>query len=254
MDSSELQQFVSSIGDAILARLENGSFRPPVTCRLSKRQAAALIDHTILRPDATPADVRKVCREALQYQFASVCVNGVFVPLVAAELAGSNVKVCSVVGFPLGAMPAKAKMAETELAIRAGATEIDMVLPVGLLKAGGLEAVKADIAALADVCSRGGAILKVILETCLLNDYEKATACVLSKMAGAHFVKTSTGFSKGGATKEDVALMRRVVGAEMGVKASGGIRTLDDLLAMVDAGASRIGASASVQIVESIAC
>lgn len=254
MDSSELQQFVSSIGDAILARLENGAARPPVACRLSKQQAAALIDHTILRPDATPADVRKVCREALRYRFASVCVNGVFVPLVAAELAGSPVKVCSVVGFPLGAMPTKAKMAETELSIRAGAAEIDMVLPVGLLKAGELEAVKGDIAALAEVCARNGAILKVILETCLLNDYEKAVACVLSRMAGAHFVKTSTGFSKGGATKEDVALMRRVVGPEMGVKASGGIRTLEDLVAMVDAGASRIGASAGVQIVESIAC
>lgn len=253
MESAELQQLVTSIGDAILARLNGGDAPRSQASRLTRAQAAALIDHTILRPDATPADVRKVCREAVQYRFASVCVNAGHVPLVASELAGSGVKVCSVVGFPLGAMPTSAKMAETELAIRSGANEIDMVIPVGLLKAGEYEAVKNDIAGIAQVCAQGGALLKVILETCLLSDYEKAVACVLSRMAGAQFVKTSTGFSKGGATKEDVALMRRVVGHDMGVKASGGIRTLDDLLAMVDAGASRIGASAGVQIVDSIA-
>ncbi len=214
---------------------------------------AALIDHTILKPEATESEVRKVCAEARQYGFASVCVNPHWVPLVAAELAGTPVKVCTVVGFPLGATSTAAKVCETELAIRAGAQEVDMVMNVGALKGGDVRTVENDIRAVASNCHRGGGILKVIIETALLSDDEKAIACALAKLAGADFVKTSTGFSKHGATAADIALMRKVVGAGMGVKASGGIRTLEDLEAMTEAGASRIGASASVKIVEAAA-
>lgn len=214
---------------------------------------AALIDHTILKPEATRADVIKVCREARQYQFASVCVNPYWVPLVKAELSGSPVKVCTVVGFPLGATSTEAKVAETAAALRAGAQEIDMVINVGALRSGDHEAAKADIAQVVKVTHEARAIVKVILETALLDDNQKAVACTLSKLAGADFVKTSTGFSTAGATAHDVALMRSVVGPEMGVKASGGIRTLSDLQTMAAAGATRIGASASVKIVEATA-
>jgi deoxyribose-phosphate aldolase len=214
---------------------------------------AGLIDHTILKPDATRADVLKVCREARQYGFASVCVNPYWVPLVRAELAGSPVKVCTVVGFPLGATSTEAKMAETAAALRAGAQEIDMVMNVGALRSGDHEAVKLDIHPVVKISHEAGAMVKVILETALLNDNEKAVACTLAKLAGADFVKTSTGFSTSGATAHDIALMRSVVGPDMGVKASGGIRTLDDLRRMTAAGASRIGASASVKIVEAAA-
>lgn len=213
-------------------------------------EIASLIDHTILKADATRQDVLKVCAEALEYKFASVCVNPYWVPLVAHQLEGSSVKVCSVVGFPLGATSTESKVYETTSAIRQGAQEIDMVLNVGELRSGDLESVKVDIAAVADACHTHGAILKVILETALLNDAEKITACELSKLAKADFVKTSTGFSTAGATVADVELMRRVVGPEMGVKASGGIRTLEDFQRIVAAGASRVGASASVKIVE----
>ena len=214
---------------------------------------AALIDHTILKADATRADVVKVCREARQYNFASVCVNSFWVPLVRAELAGTPVKVCTVVGFPLGATSTESKAAEAAIAVRDGAQEVDMVINVGALKSGDQDAVKADIAAVAKTAHAGGAILKVILETSLLSDTEKATACVLAKAAGAEFVKTSTGFSTAGATAHDIALMRQSVGPEMGIKASGGIRSLQDLQAMTAAGATRIGASASVKIVEATA-
>jgi len=214
---------------------------------------AALIDHTILRADATRADVVKVCREARQYSFASVCINPFWVPLVRAELAGTPVKVCTVVGFPLGANSTESKATEAAIAVRDGAQEVDMVINVGALKSGDQDAVKADIAAVAKAAHAGGAILKVILETSLLNDTEKAIACVLAKAAGAEFVKTSTGFSTAGATAHDVALMRKAVGPEMGIKASGGIRSLQDLQAMTAAGATRIGASASVKIVEATA-
>ncbi len=214
---------------------------------------AAVIDHTILKPEATRAEIVKLCAEAKQYNFASVCVNPHWVPLVAGELRGTSVKVCTVVGFPLGATSTAAKVCETEVAIRVGAQEIDMVINVGALKGGDLQTVKSDIQAVAEASHKGGAILKVIIETALLTDEEKAIACTLAKLAGADFVKTSTGFSKHGATAGDVALMRKVVGPEMGVKASGGIRTLEDLKAMTAAGASRIGASASVKIVEASA-
>lgn len=214
---------------------------------------ARCIDHTLLKPEATAADIRRVCEEARKYAFASVCVNPYWVPLVAAELAGSPVRVCSVVGFPLGANTTALKVAETEAAIRTGAQEIDMVLNIGELRSGNRDAVRQDIQAVVDAAHRNGAIVKVILETALLDDDQKALACTLAKLAGAEFVKTSTGFGPGGATEHDVALIRKIVGPEMGVKASGGIRTLEDAKKMLAAGATRIGASASVKIVEAAA-
>jgi deoxyribose-phosphate aldolase len=232
-----------------------GASRVSASERLTKidPSIAALIDHTILKPDATRADVLKVCREAREYRFASVCVNPYWVPLVARELAGSGVKVCSVVGFPLGATTTDAKVAETAGALRNGAQEIDMVINVGALRSGDFDAVKNDIRQVVRVAHQAGAIVKVILETALLDDTQKTTASKLAKAAEADFVKTSTGFSSSGATARDVALMRAAVGPEMGVKASGGIRTLQDVQAMTAAGATRIGASASVKIVEATA-
>jgi deoxyribose-phosphate aldolase len=217
------------------------------------RTIARLIDHTILKPEATRAEVSKVCAEARQYEFASVCVNPFWVPLVAGELKGSPVKVCTVVGFPLGATSTEAKAAEAELTIGAGAQEIDMVINVGALLGGEPEVVEADIRKVVAVSHARGAIVKVIIETALLGENPKILACQLSQKAGADFVKTSTGFSRSGATVEDVALMRRTVGASMGVKASGGVRTLEDLKAMVAAGATRVGASSSVRIIEATA-
>lgn len=214
---------------------------------------AKLIDHTLLRPEATRDQILQLCREALQYNFASVCLNGYWAPLAAAELQGSAVKVCTVVGFPLGANSTDSKVAETESVLRAGAQEIDMVQNIGALRGDEYEAVEEEVALVAAVCHRAGAILKVILETALLTDDQKTAACNLAKSAGADFVKTSTGFSSSGATVHDVQLMRRAVGPEMGVKASGGIRTLDDLQKMIAAGATRIGASAGVAIIEAAA-
>src|SRR5580658_4935734 len=216
----------------------------------SASSIASLIDHTLLRPEATHADIVQLCREALENNFASVCVNAYWVPLAASQLVGSEVKVCTVVGFPLGATSTEAKVAETEDALRAGAQEIDMVQNIGALRGGDEQAVEEEVALVAAVCHRAGAILKVILETALLDDDQKTAACLLAKAAGADFVKTSTGFGPSGATVHDVELMRRVVGPAMGVKASGGIRTLDDLNKMVAAGATRIGSSSGVKIVE----
>lgn len=210
---------------------------------------ASTIDHTLLKPEATSAEVDKLCAEALQHRFASVCVNGTWVRRCAEILHGSGVAVCSVVGFPLGAMAPEVKAYEARRAIEDGACEIDMVLNVGALKSGDHDFVRRDIAGLAQVCHRHGARLKVILETALLGDDEKVRACELAREAGADFVKTSTGFSKGGATVHDVALMRRTVGPTMGVKASGGVRDAKDAKAMLEAGATRLGASASVAIV-----
>ena len=214
---------------------------------------ARLIDHTLLKADATRDDILKICREARQYGFASVCINPYWVPLVSSELAGSPVKVCTVIGFPLGATSTEAKVAETEAALRVGAQEIDMVQNIGAMRSGEHDVVKSDIAAVVEAAHRAGAIAKVILETAYLDDNQKVMASVLAKMAKADFVKTSTGFGPSGATAHDVELMRLAVGPEMGVKASGGIRTLDDLKKMAAAGATRIGASASVKIVESTA-
>ncbi len=213
---------------------------------------AGLIDHTLLKPDATRAEVEKLCQEAATFHFATVCVNPVWVALAAARLRGTGVGVCSVVGFPLGATTADVKHYETRRAIYDGATEIDMVINVGALKSGDLLTAERDITSVVEPCRQCGITSKVIIEAALLTDEEKVTACTLSKAAGADFVKTSTGFGPGGATAHDVALMRRVVGAEMGVKAAGGVRDLEGLKAMVAAGASRVGASAGVKIVQEL--
>ncbi|MFW6238680.1 MAG: deoxyribose-phosphate aldolase [Bacillota bacterium] len=210
---------------------------------------ASLIDHTILSPDATVEDVKKVCAEAREYNFASVCVNPDYVSLVHDELNNSNVKICTVIGFPLGATTTKSKVCEAKEAIENGAQELDMVINVGALKSGKFDKVKRDIEEVV-VAARGRALVKVIIEACLLTDGEKVKACSLAKVAGADFVKTSTGFSSGGATVEDIELMRETVGPDMGVKASGGIRDYKKAKAMIDAGATRIGASGSVDIVE----
>ena len=217
---------------------------------MTANSIASLIDHTLLRPEATAVEIMKVCQEAREYGFASACVNPYWVPLVAAQLEGSPVMVCTVVGFPLGANSTAIKVAEAERAVREGAQEIDMVLNIGELRGGNTEAVLDDIRAVVVAVHNGGARVKVILETALLNDDQKVLACRLAQEAGADFVKTSTGFSTAGATAHDVALMRRTVGPHMGVKASGGIRTLEDLKQMVAAGATRIGASAGVKIIE----
>ncbi len=292
MTSTELDQLVAEIGEEILNRLGGPRFskaeglnipdlvcpgckgRCPQTCARKTNQIVAagadrvsasdkttkidpaiagLIDHTILRADATRDDIVRICQEARKYSFASVCVNPYWVPLVARQLAGSPVKVCTVIGFPLGATTTEIKRAEAEAAIRVGAQEIDMVINVGALKSGDQETVKLDIQAVADASHKGGAIVKVIIETALLDDNQKAVACTLAKLAGADFVKTSTGFAAGGATVHDVALMRSIAGPDIGVKASGGIRTLDDVRKMTAAGATRIGASASVKIAEAAA-
>jgi deoxyribose-phosphate aldolase len=210
---------------------------------------ARLIDHTLLKPEATPEQIARLCAEAREYGFASVCVNPVFVPQCAGLLEGSGVAVCTVVGFPLGASASAVKVFETRLAVEQGAREVDMVIAIGLLRAGEHAAVQEDIAGVAAAAHAGGAICKVIIETALLTDAQKADACRLAVAAGADFVKTSTGFASGGATPADVALMRSVVGPQVGVKAAGGIRTLADAQAMVAAGATRLGCSAGVQIV-----
>ena len=217
------------------------------------RTIARLIDHTILKPEATRDEVKQVCAEALNFEFASVCVNSFWTKFVAGELGDSPVKVCTVAGFPLGAAGTAAKVAETLAALRDGAEEIDMVINIGALRGGERDVVKSDIQAVVAASHGHGAIVKAIIETALLDDAEKTLACRLAQDAGADFVKTSTGFSKSGATAADVSLMRRAVGKSMGVKASGGIRTLADLKAMVAAGATRIGASSSVRIVQETA-
>lgn len=209
-----------------------------------------MIDHTLLRPDATQDQIAQLCYEARKWGFASVCINPSYVKLCSDLLKDSDVLVCTVVGFPLGATSTESKVFETQKAIRDGATEVDMVINVGALRSRDYELVERDIASVARACHADGAILKLIIEAALLTDEEKVAACQLAKVAGADFVKTSTGFGPGGAAAEDVALMRRVVGPEMGVKAAGGIRTYADVRKMIAAGASRIGASASVKILQ----
>jgi deoxyribose-phosphate aldolase len=243
----ELEKLVAEIGEKILADL-----RVPSTLFTDARGLARLIDHTILKPDATREQIVALCREAREYGFASVCVNPFWVPLAAAELAGAESAVCTVCGFPLGANSTATKMQEAEDAIRYGAREIDMVINVGALRGGGHDAVRLDIRGVVETAHRGGAIVKAIIEAALLNDEQKVAACKLAQAAGADFVKTSTGFGPGGATAHDVALMRATVGPDMGVKAAGGIRTLDDVKAMVSAGANRIGASAGVAIIQAV--
>ncbi|WP_047477490.1 deoxyribose-phosphate aldolase [Bacillus siamensis] len=209
---------------------------------------ASQIDHTALKPHTQKADILQLIKEAKEYKFASVCVNPTWVKLAAEELKGTGVDVCTVIGFPLGATTSETKAFETKDAISKGATEVDMVINIGALKDGDDEAVEADIRAVVEAADKK-ALVKVIIETCLLTDGEKERACRLAVSAGANFVKTSTGFSTGGATAEDIALMRKTVGPDIGVKASGGIRTKADVDSMIAAGASRIGASAGVSIV-----
>ena len=218
---------------------------------MNKAQIAKMIDHTILKAEATESEIIKLCKEAIHYNFASVCVNPSMVPVAAKELKGTHVKVCTVIGFPLGATTTEVKAFETKDVIEKGATEVDMVINVGKLKERNLEYVKNDIKAVVEA-AKGKALTKVIIETCLLTEEEKIIACKLSKEAGSDFVKTSTGFSTGGATVEDIKLMRETVGPEMGVKASGGVRSKKDALGMIENGATRIGASASISICEGI--
>ena len=215
----------------------------------AEQNVARLIDHTLLKPEASAEQITQLCQEAREYHFATVCVNSARVALAAELLRGSDVAVCAVVGFPLGASLPEVKASEAGLAIAAGAGEIDMVLNIGALKDRDLQALLRDIRTVVVACHAQEVPCKVILETALLSDEEKVIACVVSCAAGADFVKTSTGFGGGGATVADIALMRRVVGPEVGVKASGGVRTWEDAQAVVAAGATRIGASAGVAIV-----
>jgi deoxyribose-phosphate aldolase len=215
---------------------------------MTKSALARLIDHTLLKPEATPAQIERLCAEATSHGFGAVCINPVYVRLAAEQLTGSEVAVCTVVGFPLGATMTRVKVYEAEQAMADGAREVDMVLHVGALKSGAHDRVRDDIAAVAAACQRRGALLKVILENVLLTDAERVAACQAAQAAGADFVKTSTGFAGGGATVADVRLMRQTIGPTMGLKAAGGIRTLADALAMIEAGATRIGASAGVAI------
>lgn len=216
---------------------------------MRKEEIAKMIDHTILKPEASEEQVKSICEEAIKYNFASVCINPGRVALTASMLKGSNVKVCTVIGFPLGANTSRVKAFETAEAIKDGAHEIDMVINIGKLKDKDYDYVREDIKAVVEA-AKGNALTKVIIETCLLTDEEKIMACRLAKEAGADFVKTSTGFAKGGATYDDIKLMRETVGKDMGVKASGGVRSYHDVVSMVEAGATRIGASASIAICE----
>jgi deoxyribose-phosphate aldolase len=219
----------------------------------SARDWASLIDHTLLKPDATETEIKHLCEEAAQYHFASVCVNPTWVKISACNLRGSGVPVCTVIGFPLGATLPDVKAYEARRAIMDGAREVDMVINVGALKSGDDCLVEHDIRSVAEAAHESDATCKVIIETALLTDDEKVRACEAAKRAGADFVKTSTGFAKGGATVADIALMRRVVGSELGVKASGGVKNIDDARAMVEAGATRIGASVGVKIAQEAA-
>ncbi len=217
---------------------------------MTKQELAKMIDHTLLKATATDSEITKLCKEARENNFASVCVNPAYVSLAAKLLKNSDVKVCTVIGFPLGANTSAVKAFETRNAIENGAEEVDMVINIGALKSGNYDEVLADIKAV--VSAAGGVTTKVIIETCYLTDDEKKKACELAKEAGADFVKTSTGFGIGGATVEDVKLMRVTIGQNMKIKASGGIRTYDDAMKMISAGADRLGASAGIKIIEAL--
>ncbi|MDV5106744.1 deoxyribose-phosphate aldolase [Clostridium perfringens] len=216
---------------------------------MDKQQLAKMIDHTILKPEGDKASIEKLCKEALEYNFASVCINPTNVELATKLLKGSEVKVCTVIGFPLGANTMEVKAFETKDAIAKGADEVDMVINIGRLKDKDYEYVEKDIKVVVDAVDKK-ALTKVIIETCLLTEEEKVKACELAKKAGADFVKTSTGFSTGGATPEDIKLMRETVGPDMGVKASGGVRSIEDVEVVIKNGATRIGASTSIAICE----
>jgi len=243
-----------SLGERVEKRIKevlaNPIDVPEVVNRLDAKQVAAMIDHTVLKADATESQIIKLCQEAREHGFAAVCVNASYVSLCHKLLAGTDVEIAAVVGFPLGATLPEVKAYEAQRAIAAGALETDMVIHVGALKGRQYDNVLQDIAAVVQACHAKGAVLKVIIEAAMLSDEEKVAACYLAQEAGADYVKTSTGFGPGGAKLEDVALMRRTVGPEMGLKAAGGIRTYEDALAMVAAGATRIGASSGVRIVQ----
>lgn len=237
----DIEKLIAEITDEILSKVS--SEKNSRSEQAGEMDIAGYLDDTLLKADAVPEQVTAICKEAKEYKTASVCVNSWYVPLVAKELEGSGVKTCCVIGFPLGACSANVKSAETFEAVQKGAEEVDMVVNIGAVKAGDWQYVKQDIEGV--VAAAGKALVKVIIETCLLTDEEKVKVCTVAKLAGADFVKTSTGFSTGGATVEDIRLMRRTVGSDMGVKASGGIRDYQTAKAMIDAGATRIGTSSA---------
>lgn len=271
MINGNYEKLVEQITDLVLSKLDGGNDYCPSFCRADVERIvdagasrigivlgdaatahdwASLIDHTLLKPEASESDIKKLCGEAIQFGFASVCVNPFWVKRAAEFLRGSAVPVCTVIGFPLGATLSDVKAYEARRAIFNGAREVDMVINIGALKSGDDCAVEDDIRAVAEAAHDNGVLLKVIIETALLTDDEKVRACLASKNAGADFVKTSTGFAKGGATADDVALMRRTVGRNLGVKASGGVKGIEDARAMFEAGATRIGASVGVKIAQ----
>jgi deoxyribose-phosphate aldolase len=245
------RQDVCDTGDKVRQVVANGADRVAFHGEAAEvpLDMARYIDHTLLKPEATAAEIDQLCREAAQFHFASVCINPTWVKRAAENLRGTSVPVCTVIGFPLGATTPEIKAMEARRALRDGAREVDMVLNIGALKSGDFDLVRTDIEKVVDAAHDGGALCKVILETALLTDEEKVVASSLAKQAKADFVKTSTGFGPGGATIYDVALMRETVGPDMGVKASGGVRTADDAEDMIAAGATRIGASAGIEIV-----
>ena len=282
--NGDYEQLIEQITDAIVARLNGDSSDQSALCGCtsecfnrcpermhriidagaeriglvlgqtgSAKDWAGLIDHTLLKPEASDDDIKKLCEEAARYRFASVCVNPTWVRAAACNLSGTGIPVCTVIGFPLGATLADVKAYEARRAIFDGAREVDMVINIGALKSGDDCLVEHDIRSVVEVAHEYDAICKVIIETALLTDDEKVRACLAAKKAGADFVKTSTGFSKGGATVADIALMRRTVGSELGVKASGGVKGLDDARKLVEAGATRIGASVGVKIAQEAA-
>jgi deoxyribose-phosphate aldolase len=271
MINGNYEKLVEQITDLVLSRIDLAENQCPSFCSAdvqrivdagasrigivlgetaTARDWASFVDHTLLKPDASEIDIRKLCQEAVQYNFASVCVNPFWVKKASEFLRGSDVPVCTVIGFPLGATLADVKAFEARRAIFNGAREVDMVINIGALKSGDDCSVEADIRAVVEAAHENHVLCKVIIETALLTDEEKVRACLASKNAGADFVKTSTGFAKGGATVEDVALMRRVVGSGLGVKASGGVKGIADAKAMIEAGATRIGASVGVKIAQ----
>ncbi|GHS92636.1 deoxyribose-phosphate aldolase [Synergistales bacterium] len=247
MSAIDINEIIKQVTAEVCANLGMGADTAPAS-GINSADLAKYIDHTLLKPEASLNEVKKICDEAKKYNFASVCVNTNYIKFVADSLEGSGVTPCCVVGFPLGAMIPEAKAGEALIAVNNGAKEVDMVINIGAVKSGDWKQVHKDIEGVVNA-TRGRAIVKVIIETCLLTDEEKVKACAISKLAGAHFVKTSTGFSKGGATVEDVKLMRKTIGPEMGLKASGGVRTYEDAVSMIEAGATRLGTSSGVKLV-----
>jgi len=247
----DINELIRQVTEEVVAKLSQDSAQT-ASSDMSPSSLAKYIDHTLLKPQASQEQVRKVCDEAKKYHFASVCVNPNYIEFVAQQLAGSGVAPCVVIGFPLGATTPEVKAEETNTVVMLGAKEVDMVVNIGAIKSGDWNLVKRDIEAVVNA-ARGRALVKVIIETCLLTDEEKVKVCTIAKLAGADFVKTSTGFSTGGATVEDVQLMRQTVGAHMGVKASGGVKDYAGAVAMIKAGATRLGTSSGAKIVEGTA-